>query len=310
MFGFHFKTLTYFLAIVVGGSISEAAEFVIRPTAQVDSPILRLGDLAEIIGTQAEITRFKSMELAVAPATNASRRMKQGEIRELLALRGVNPIQHRVRGAAEVEIRRSGPTIRYKTVGANTSPRLNTLPVDPQADQPVQVVVAARALRPGDLISRRDLQTESRIKRRVQRGMMQDLELVIGMEVRRPLSAGQTVLDRDVRPPLVVKRKEKVTLVVRVGNVVIRTDAKALEDGELHQSIIVEMENKKRVAAEVVGYQQVEVRKGQRTDAANKPRASEIERARRQRYAPNRRTARQTPVTPYPLRTAAAPQGA
>ncbi|MDA7977237.1 MAG: flagellar basal body P-ring formation chaperone FlgA [Pirellulales bacterium] len=98
-------------------------------------------------------------------------------------------------------------------------------------------------------------------------GNLPRMEDIIGKEVIRTLYAGQQLDSSMIRSPLLIKRKDTVTVVVRNGPIRLRAVGIALADGSLGERVEVESEfQKEHFDAMVVGPGQVEVNLGAATN--------------------------------------------
>jgi flagella basal body P-ring formation protein FlgA len=99
-------------SIVLGAvALSGAAEFRLRDRCDVAGTLVTLADVAEVFAPDPQqIGQLGGIELFPAPPPGQRRFVRQREIEDLLALRGVNLAGHRFSGAAQVEIARDGRT--------------------------------------------------------------------------------------------------------------------------------------------------------------------------------------------------------
>ena len=80
------------------------------------------------------------------------------------------------------------------------------------------------------------------------------------MEVKRSIPKDRVIQRDQVRLPLMVQRRDVVTVYVRVGGIEVRANARAREDGSYGDVIQVEsLGNRKRLLARVIAPQEVEV---------------------------------------------------
>jgi flagella basal body P-ring formation protein FlgA len=94
------------LAVCLGTAISaHSAELRLRQQCSPKNALVKLGDIAEIITTDAkEADALNQIELFPAPASDQPRVLKVRELQDLLALRGLNLANHRFSGSAQVQI--------------------------------------------------------------------------------------------------------------------------------------------------------------------------------------------------------------
>ena len=121
------------------------------------------------------------------------------------------------------------------------------------------VVAAARPLPRGARISAADLKlkpADSSQKKKT----FQGIEELVGQETMRSLVAGQVITAELVRRPILVHRRDMVTVYVRSPGVQVRTTGRAREDGSLGDLVSVEsLQDRKTYFARVSGFQEVEV---------------------------------------------------
>lgn len=131
----------------------------------------------------------------------------------------------------------------------------------PAVEQPLpSVVVARRSLRRGDIVSPSDLQLEPLSPGRSAEGLISDIESIVGKEVKTSLFKGRQVRSEDVGPPTLVRRGDLLELSVLGGGIVVRTGAKAMQEGSEGQLIQVEtQEPRRRLLARVVAPGAVEI---------------------------------------------------
>ena len=101
------------------------------------------------------------------------------------------------------------------------------------------VMVAARRLRPGDLVGAGDLRP-ARVAAATLRGtVLQDAAQAEGMALLRPVAAGQPVPVEDLRRPDLVARGDRVAMRLRSGGIEMTAAGQALEPGAQGQRIRV-----------------------------------------------------------------------
>lgn len=99
------------------------------------------------------------------------------------------------------------------------------------AEPELMVPVAVRPLAPGETIRKADLDWNPMPLRRVNRTMITDLSMLIGMEPVRMLRQGQPLRLSDVRRPILVAKGALVTMTMRRGNMLLSATGKAMQDG-------------------------------------------------------------------------------
>lgn len=122
-----------------------------------------------------------------------------------------------------------------------------------------QVVMATRALVPGDIVQRTDVKL-GQAKFDASDFPFHRLDEVIGQETKRAIVEGQVLKQNDLRSPLLVRRGDAVAVFARSAGIQVRTTARAQEDGSKGDLILVEsMLNRERFMARVTGIHEVDV---------------------------------------------------
>jgi len=107
--------------------------------------------------------------------------------------------------------------------------------VRPDVQVQRQGPVVLRSIRRGEMIHAEDIAIESR-------WVSPDIEVAssdqaIGAEASAPIGKGDMVTSREVRPPLLVEDGDLVKVHCVIGGVVVETEARALDDGRLGETI-------------------------------------------------------------------------
>jgi flagella basal body P-ring formation protein FlgA len=143
------------------------------------------------------------------------------------------------------------------TIPADSAPR--TLAVMAKVAAVPLVVVATRALVPGDLVQRTDVKM-GQAKNGGGDILFHALEDVVGQQTKRALVEGQALKQDDLQSPLLVRRGDAVAVVARSAGIQVRTTGRAQEDGSKGDLIVIEaMLNRDRFMARVSGIHEVEV---------------------------------------------------
>ncbi len=117
-----------------------------------------------------------------------------------------------------------------------------------------EIIVAARTLAKGTVLSAEHLTQAKTNVALLRGGYYASLSNVLGMELKRPIKTGGTITQSLIRAPKVISRGEVVTLEASNASIAVVTQAKALSHGRLGQKIRVQNLNTKRVIdAEVTG---------------------------------------------------------
>jgi flagella basal body P-ring formation protein FlgA len=128
-----------------------------------------------------------------------------------------------------------------------------------RATDPVTVVVAARALKPGEVLTAADLALEQRSSSALPFDFLADVEKVLGLTVRRTQAAGVALSQTALEYPEVVARGALVTLVSTSGTITVKSEGVALEPGRLRQRVRVRSASGRVVEGTAEGPGQVRV---------------------------------------------------
>ena len=103
----------------------------------------------------------------------------------------------------------------------------------------IKVVVATRSISRGQMINARDVELREVNLQTVALEPIRDLNQVIGQQARCVLRSGTILVSRHMSQPLMVRRGQLITVRYVSGGLVIKTVARAKEDGTLGESIQV-----------------------------------------------------------------------
>lgn len=101
----------------------------------------------------------------------------------------------------------------------------------------VEIPVPSRLLRPGEVITRGDVEWIGVRSNAVDRNAIVDLDEIIGRTPRRPLRAGASIRRSDIRAPVVVAKGSVVTIELRTRRMTLSAKVKAAENGAMGQTI-------------------------------------------------------------------------
>jgi len=125
----------------------------------------------------------------------------------------------------------------------------------------IQVVVSARPLNRGEVITIHDLQWKAFAAKLVRPGYSLDKEPLIGFEMKRSLQIDLPIKPSHITPPLLVKKGEFVSITAQFNNLRVKSSGIALSNGILGQAILVRNRKTKRVIeATIFAPGQVKVR--------------------------------------------------
>lgn len=110
-----------------------------------------------------------------------------------------------------------------------------------------KVLVTNRPMARGELINATDLRMERRNLNTLRAGFLTDPSHAIGRLAKRPLTAGTPLSVSNLAAQRVIKRGEKVTLLMDIPGIQVRATAKALGDGAIGETISVRNTSSKKI---------------------------------------------------------------
>lgn len=124
---------------------------------------------------------------------------------------------------------------------------------------PPMVVVATGPLRRDQMLTAEMLTYAPLPRNADERQFFTDVETLVGKQLRKSVSTHQPISDDLLGEPIIVQRNELVELESVSGAIVVRTSAKSLGSGAVGDLIDVEMSNRRRLLATVVGPAKVRI---------------------------------------------------
>jgi flagella basal body P-ring formation protein FlgA len=229
----------------------------VRARLGADAPRVQLTGAARVLVVRAAQT-VRGADLVEAVRSAARARLAAFESRgEAMALSPIGrPDDVRVpTGDLQLEARLHEGAAGAPTLAATVTVRVNgrdrhRAVLTFQFTRLVDVVVVARTLEPRRTLGPDDFRRERRPAGEVPPDALTDLAEPADHELVRPAQAGEVLTPRVIRPRLVVKRGELVTLLLEGEGFRITTQAQASEDGRRGEAVRVLNVSSKR---EVVG---------------------------------------------------------
>jgi len=114
------------------------------------------------------------------------------------------------------------------------------------------VVVTTKALAARHIITTADVSLKRVDVGAFKRGYLSDMSLVIGQQLKYPLSTGALLNRNNVKPEKIVRRGDLITLIAEAGSMSVRMNGTALSDASLGQRIKVKNSSSKRVVEGIV----------------------------------------------------------
>lgn len=131
-------------------------------------------------------------------------------------------------------------------------------PLTGKAVETAAIVTAARLLDRGTILTPTDLKIERKPRHQVRTGMVGEVTLAVGMEVRRTLKDGQVIRESDLGEPVLVKSGATVSIVLKTGALTLTATGQAMSDGKNGAPIkVMNIQSKRVLQAVVAGPDQV-----------------------------------------------------
>ncbi|CCD99916.1 flagellar basal body P-ring formation chaperone FlgA [Bradyrhizobium sp. STM 3809] len=128
------------------------------------------------------------------------------------------------------------------------------------AIETVEAMVLTRNIDRNEVIRSSDLQVERRPRAELGGAEPASRELAVGMQMRRPVRAGQALKATDLAKPDLVQRDQAVTLIYQTAGIYLTTRGKALESGTEGDVVnVLNLQSKRTVTGRVSGRGQVSV---------------------------------------------------
>ncbi len=123
-----------------------------------------------------------------------------------------------------------------------------------------EVFCLASSLRRGHVLTASDLVTVKRPLSTLRGKAVLRLDRAVGMALRRSASAGRVVTEDLLRPPIIVRRGDRVTIVARSPWIEVKAPGEARQNGARGDTIRVKnLMSKREITAEVVDHSTVTV---------------------------------------------------
>ncbi|GLH79653.1 flagellar basal body P-ring biosynthesis protein FlgA [Bradyrhizobium sp. SSBR45G] len=128
------------------------------------------------------------------------------------------------------------------------------------AIETVEAAVLTRNIDRNEMIRSGDLQIERRPRAELGGAEPASRELAVGMQMRRPVRAGQALKTTDLAKPDLVQRDQTVTLIYQTAGIYLTTRGKALEAGTEGDIVsVLNLQSKRTITGRVTGRGQVTV---------------------------------------------------
>jgi len=166
----------------------------------------------------------------------------------------------------------TGPQRLVVSFSTSRGPVRVRLEVDIRVEH--EVIVAARSIEPGQVITAADLAIEKWTtlpQQSLRRQLAASLESLVGMEATKSIQEGAAIYSDDYRPQLLVKKGQEIAVSTSGGGIRVRVIARARQDGARGELIGVEsLEGKEPFQAVVTGPREATVFTGAAMDRKEK----------------------------------------
>lgn len=98
------RFLTAAMFVALQAPIAPAVEIRLRERVQLEAGIVRLSDIADVVGAQSSTGNVAEIELFPVPAVGGKRYLRVRELQDMLAERKIDLLENRLTGASVVEI--------------------------------------------------------------------------------------------------------------------------------------------------------------------------------------------------------------
>jgi flagella basal body P-ring formation protein FlgA len=127
------------------------------------------------------------------------------------------------------------------------------------AIETVEAAVLTRDVQRAEVLKASDVITERRPKAEVG-GDAAARSLAVGMQMRKPLRAGQPLRTADIAKPDLVQRDDNVTLIYQTAGIYLTIRGKALDSGTEGDTVsVLNLQSKRTISGTVVGRDQVAI---------------------------------------------------
>jgi flagella basal body P-ring formation protein FlgA len=122
-----------------------------------------------------------------------------------------------------------------------------------QVNTPPMIVVAKGPLRRDHVLTAKDLEYAALPKNAEEAKHFTDIKDLVGKQLRRSLSTHQPVVEDLLGEPVVIERNQLIEVEAVSGQVVVKTSGKSLTGGSVGDLMEIEMQDRKKLKAVVVG---------------------------------------------------------
>ena len=138
---------------------------------------------------------------------------------------------------------------------------LALLPVfNAQAEDEIMIPVLKAAMGPGQIIGEQDLDWIEMSEKRANKYIASDIRHLIGKTPKRFIKAKKPIRKNAVKDPVLVERKNLITIVLRSPQMLLTAQGQAMEDGAKGDVIrVMNINSRKIIAGRVISPNRVDV---------------------------------------------------
>lgn len=265
----------------------------LKETATISGSIIRLGEIAEIVGgTLADKSQLQRLELF--PFDPNQNQLSAASVREELSVIGVDLLQWRLTGANTIQLSHASTLSQMPGIKASRFATRSSLRPAEQAartavtraglqvvsepfstdsvsggesagmvnvgtgSEPPRAWTVSQDMGPGLVVRESDLVPLMLETNR--RGLVTTKAEIVGKVIRSPLQAGQPVRESSLETMKYVQRGKQVRIVSKVDFIEVSTIGRCLADATLGQTVAVEtLTRKKPFFGTVTDFQEVTI---------------------------------------------------
>lgn len=231
------KLICYIIFLLILPSLTFAIEISFKNDALVSGSVLTLGDVA-VVSPYSKAEVLSKLALFAAPAAGEKKCFNSSTLKSYILEGIINKESVRWSGAENVCVMRKG-----KAVSRN----------EKEAETLADVVVASEKLSRGTVISQKNIMIKVENIAELINPCL-DPETVIGKRLKRSINMNRVISEDDLEMPVLIERREMVTMLLEKGGLQISTKGMALSNGKLGDAIMVKNQKSNReVLCRVIG---------------------------------------------------------
>lgn len=252
------STLFWIVPMAKAQEIEEKVILLLPESIQITGNEIILGAIGTITGSPELAQKVAAVNAGTAPRAGSSRRLTKGQIEVRLRQAGLDLSKIEFQGANTVQI---FGILQAAAPKDNTSTTSTSLGTSTSSAVPTyEVVVAARDLSRGEILTPSDLTVEERELRNVQPDG-RSLNDFIGLRTTRYVLSGAILNHLNVEVVPTIERGASVTILVQTSSLAVTAPGVARASGAIGDVIAVENTLSRQVVyAEILDSETVQIR--------------------------------------------------